>query len=152
MRTLIPSLVAFIVYLAMACWRTWPLVTSLESISRRILAAPYLLTWILAWDTRTLFHQPMRLFDGNIFYPHENVLAFSDHLLGALPVFVPFYLISGSAVTAYNLMFIVSFALSGWAAFALADTGPGRSGRPWPQARCSASRCTGSPRSLTPSF
>lgn len=120
MRTLIPSLVAFIVYLAMACWRTWPLVTSLETHIASDPGDSYLLTWILAWDTRTLFHQPMRLFDGNIFYPHENVLAFSDHLLGALPVFAPFYLISGSAVTAYNLMFIVSFALSGWAAFALA--------------------------------
>jgi hypothetical protein len=119
-RGLLPSLAAFAVYVAMAVWRTWPLAASLGTHIASDPGDAYLLTWILAWDAHALWHDPLRLFDGNIFYPHDNVLAFSDHLLGALPVFLPAYLVSGSALIAFNLMFLLSFPLFGWATFCLA--------------------------------
>lgn len=76
--------------------------------------------WILAWDVHALGSNPAHLFDANIFYPFHDVLAYQDSLLGLLPFAAPVLLLTGNAILAYNLLFLLTFALCAWGAFLLA--------------------------------
>lgn len=55
-------------------------------------------TWILAWDFHILKTNPLNLFNANILYPAEHALAFSEHMIGVLPVFAPFYALTGNPI------------------------------------------------------
>ncbi len=76
--------------------------------------------WILAWDAHALATNPAHLYDGNIFYPFHDVLAYQDTLLGLLPVAAPLLLLTNNPVLAYNVLFLLSFALCAWGAYLLA--------------------------------
>jgi hypothetical protein len=76
--------------------------------------------WILAWGVHALGTRPWQLFDGNLAYPLERSLAFTDHFLGVLPFFAPVYLATGNAVAGYNTVALLSGALSAFGAAALA--------------------------------
>jgi len=76
--------------------------------------------WILAWDVHALVTNPAHLYDGNIFYPFHDVLAYQDTLLGLLPVAAPLLLLTNNPVLAYNVLFLLSFALCAWGAYLLA--------------------------------
>ena len=81
---------------------------------------PLMLAWVLAWDVHALAKGDLRhLFDANIFYPAERALAFSEHMLGVLPIFAPGYLLTGNPVVGYNTVLLLSFALSGLSMFCL---------------------------------
>ena len=80
---------------------------------------PLLVSWILAWDFHALTTNPWTLFQANIFYRAENTLAFSDHLIGVLPLFAPAYALTGNPIFAYNVVFLLSFPLSGLSMFLL---------------------------------
>src|SRR5947208_2067131 len=41
-----------------------------------------LLLWVLAWDAHAFVHQPLSIFDANIFHPHRHTLAYSENLIG----------------------------------------------------------------------
>lgn len=80
----------------------------------------YFLTYALAWGAHALTTDPLRLFEANMAYPLEHTLAFSDHLLGVMPIFAPVYLLTGNAVAAYNTLLLLSGPLAGLGACALA--------------------------------
>jgi hypothetical protein len=80
---------------------------------------PLLVSWILAWGFHALTTDPWNLFQANIFYPAETTLAFSEHLLGVLPIFAPAYALTGNPIFAYNMVFFLSFPLSGLSMFLL---------------------------------
>ncbi|HXH11940.1 MAG TPA: hypothetical protein VNP04_19525 [Alphaproteobacteria bacterium] len=113
------SVLAFLLFLILAGLRTYPLVRHLATHIPAEPIEPLLNTWILAWGTQALTTDPSQLFHANIFYPVERSLAFSEHLLGVQPIFAPVYLLSGNPLLAYNFLFLLAFALSGWAMFAL---------------------------------
>jgi hypothetical protein len=67
-------------------------------------------TWSLAWPAHALTG-PEQLFDGNVFAPLDNTLAFSDALLG----YLPFGLVGngpGAALVRYNVLLLVAFAVA----------------------------------------
>jgi hypothetical protein len=107
------------VYLVLALVKTYPLGLHLGTHLAEP-GDPYHITWILAWDTHALATNPLGLFNANMFYPVERSLAFSEHLLGVLPIYAPVYLLTGNPTAAYNVLFILTFALSGFAMFCLA--------------------------------
>src|SRR5436305_12826295 len=91
---------------------TWPLVTALD---RAVIYPddPYINTWILDWDWYATVHQPLSLFEANIFFPAHDSLAFSEHLYGiALPL-MPLRIVGVSPLTAHNIGILLGFALSG---------------------------------------
>src|SRR5881396_3763505 len=45
--------------------------------------------WIMAWDAHAFPTRPLDLFNTNIFYPAPRTLAYSETLLGYLPIFGP---------------------------------------------------------------
>jgi hypothetical protein len=77
-------------------------------------------SWILNWDYHQTFHDPLHLFDANIFYPATYALAFSENLYGASLFGFPFYAAGASALLVYNVLFVLGMWLSAMAAWALA--------------------------------
>jgi hypothetical protein len=106
----------------------WPLPLHLGRDVPRDLGDPLPQAWQVAWGGHALLHQPLDLFQANIFYPLKNSLAFSDALLG----YAPFGLVgSGSqaAIVRYDLLFLLAYALAAFGAYLLArELGAGRIG------------------------
>jgi hypothetical protein len=112
-------LLALAAYFALAVVMTYPL---FPQMGDHVLITPIdnlHLTWVLAWDYHALGSAPLRLFDANIFYPDRNSLAFSEHLLGDLPIFAPVMFLTGNPILAANSVVFASFVLCGIAMFQL---------------------------------
>lgn len=95
---------------------------SLEPATRAVAlsADTRLFLWTLSWDVHALAHQPLRLFDANIFYPEPRTLAYSEHVLGSALAGAPFLLASGNPVLALNAVLLLSCVLCGLGAYWLA--------------------------------
>src|SRR6478609_2587550 len=103
---------AFFIVLALA--HTWPLATAPGRWSRNDTADTVHHEWILAWDAHQLAHDPLRLFDANIFYPEPDTLAYSDHLIVQGMMGAPLFWLGASPVLVYNLLLIAGLALTAW--------------------------------------
>jgi len=104
---------------------TWPLVlhlgTRLPSLPSDSTGRvdPLFEAWTVAWDGHAALHQPLHLFQANIFWPARDSLAFSDSLIG----YTPAGLVgagAGAAAVRYDLLVMLSYALAFGGAYALA--------------------------------
>jgi hypothetical protein len=114
-------------YTGLALWWLWPMpilwathTSYFHAQAPAAVADCYLVLWILAWDTHALLTAPWRLFQANIFYPAPLSLAYSENLLGYVPLFAPTYLATGNPVLALNLLVFLTYPLSAVATYALA--------------------------------
>src|SRR5262245_49633117 len=73
--------------------------------------------WILAWDAT---HLGRGLWHANIFHPHPYALAYSEHLVAQAIQILPLYAVTKNPVLCYNVLFLLSFALSGLGMFLFA--------------------------------
>ncbi len=78
---------------------------------------PVLNTWILSWDTHALLTNPLQLFNANTFYPLQNSLALSEHMLPHVLIFAPVYLITNNPILASNILYFCAFFLTGLSMF-----------------------------------
>jgi hypothetical protein len=99
--------------------KTYPLIRHFGTHLPAGIGDPLLVTWILAWGTHALTTDPLNLFNANIFYPVQNTLALSEHMIAVVPLFAPVYLLTGNPIVAYNTVFFLSFILCGMAMFLL---------------------------------
>ncbi len=76
--------------------------------------------WIFHWDYHQTFHDPLDLFQANIFYPAKYTLAFSENLWGAAVFGFPLFASGASTTFVYNFLFLLGMFLSALAAWALA--------------------------------
>jgi len=110
------SLSVYGAFLALVCLYTLPLALDVGARLRPHTDARFF-TWVLGW-VATHALDPRALFDGNLFYPHGNVIAYSEPLLvPAVLTFGPLYWVTGNPVLAHNATLILFWALSGWAAY-----------------------------------
>ena len=118
------------VCLLLAVIHTWPLALHPARYSRNDNGDAMLNEWILAWVEHQLPRDPMHLFEGNIFYPAHDVLAFSEPLIVPAIMGAPFAWAGASPVLVFNLMLIAGFALSAFATFWVVEawTGDGIAG------------------------
>ena len=101
---------AFLVLSALFCSNVF-LLTDLDS--HAILGGdPALMNWQLQWVSRALFTDPANLFHGNVFHPHPNVVALTDHMLTLAVVNAPLSLLSESPWFGYNLLIFLAYYLS----------------------------------------
>jgi hypothetical protein len=105
---------ALALFILFAILHTWPLATNPGHLSRNDNGDTVLIEWTLAWVAHQTFVDPVHLFEGNIFYPSHNTLAFSEHLFALGMMAAPLFWLGASPVLAYNLLLIAGFALSGW--------------------------------------
>jgi hypothetical protein len=80
----------------------------------------HLFIWTLAWDAHAFLHQPLGIFDANIYYPYANTLAYSENLIGSAFFAAPIIWITGSPVLAMNLTALLTCVLCGAGAYLLA--------------------------------
>jgi hypothetical protein len=113
---------------ALAVLTSWPLVLHLPSRIAPDLGDPVRTAWQVAWVGHAMLHQPLHVFNANVFYPHPLSLAFSDSLLGYGPAA---FFGSGTvaALVRYNLLFLFAWSLCFVGAYLLArELGLGRLG------------------------
>lgn len=75
--------------------------------------------WVMGWGSHALTTDPANLFNGNIFYPYPNTLAYADHLLAQTFQALPVFLLTGNLILGYGLLTYLSFVLSGWGTYLL---------------------------------
>jgi hypothetical protein len=78
-------------------------------------------TWFLWWGTQAV---PLTAhwWNAPTFYPAPGVLAFSEHLLGLVPIAAPFIWLTHQPLIGHNVAFIATFVLSALGAHFLAYT------------------------------
>jgi hypothetical protein len=116
MRRVLP---AFLVYWLVTIALTYPLVLRLGSVFPHDYGDPALNTWILWWNTRAVPYTSA-WWNAPAFYPLPGVLSFSENLLGLSLVTTPIQWLGGSALFAYNSVFLLTFPLCAIGAYLLA--------------------------------
>lgn len=83
-----------------------------------LIVDPYdglLITWVVNW----FIHHPLSL-NGNIFFPFQNTLAYSDFQLVSSLTSFPFVLAFNEPLLAFNINYLLGFILTGFSTFLLA--------------------------------
>lgn len=114
------GLAVLAVFVALTVVLTLPLSFSPASRAMALSADTRLFLWTLSWDVHALLHQPLHLFDANIFHPEPRTLAYSEHVVGSAVLGAPFLLASDNPVLALNAVVLLSCVLSGAGTFLLA--------------------------------
>lgn len=114
-----PWAAALLTCALLAAAHTWPLATAPHRLSRHDNGDVMLNEWIITWVQRQLARDPRRLFDGNIFHPARDTLAYSEPLIVPALMSAPVRMLGGSPVLAHNLLMIAGLALTALAAFAV---------------------------------
>jgi hypothetical protein len=109
----------FLLYGLLAILGTHPLVLRLGDGVVHDRIDPLLNAWLLWWNARAVpFTEAW--WNGPIFHPIPGALSFSENLVGLSPLTTPLQWLGASPLLAYNVAFILSFALSGFAMHLLA--------------------------------
>ena len=82
----------------------------------------HLFIWTFGWIAHAWAHDPLSLFDANIFYPLKHTLAFSENLIGSGFIAAPVIWLTGNHVLATNLVSLTSVVLCGLGAYLLGRT------------------------------
>jgi len=80
---------------------------------------PLLNGWILKWDLRALFHDPLHFFDANVFWPNPAALAFGEHLITETALLLPFAWLTDHAAALHTISLLEAYFLSAVGAYLL---------------------------------
>jgi hypothetical protein len=127
MKRLWQEIGVFGLFCALTAVMTWPLAANFTTALAHP-EDPAITTWILDWSFHALVHQPLALFDANIFHPHRLTFAFSENLLGIAVPLLPLHLAGMAPITIHNVALFLAFALSGYGAYVLARVVTGSTG------------------------
>jgi len=111
---------AAVFFLALTLLLTWPLALHPASTTLPMVPDGDLFIWTLAWDAHAFIHQPLSIFDANIYHPLRHTLAFSENLIGSALIAAPIQWTTGNTVLALNVVALLSVMLCGLGAFVLA--------------------------------
>ena len=98
--------------LAFTLLLTWPLAADLAHLGRTRAtdADGQFSIWNIAWVARTLFANPLHLFDANIFHPHKLTLAYSEANVLPGAIGAPVWWLTRNPWLTLNAVFIFGFA------------------------------------------
>ena len=85
----------------------------------RDMADPLEWSWVLGYGARQLLANPLALFDGNIFYPFRNTLAFGESSVASILFAAPIVWATDNPVLAQNVLILASFVLAGYGTYLL---------------------------------
>ena len=109
-------------FIGVAVYATWPLALHLGDRIPYGLTDPLENAWIFGWGAHALLHNPLDLFDGNIYYPQAHTLAFAENMLGLSVPTAPLFWITGSAIVQVNMAALLVLVSSGLGMFLLVRT------------------------------
>ena len=118
-QNLLIFLSAFSLFLISAIYLTYPLIFHLTNFATGY-GDELLIAWIQNHTIYSLFHSPTQLFNGNIFYPYLNTMAYSDIFLASSILSAPLILIFKEPIVAVNFTLISSLIMLGFSIFLLA--------------------------------
>ena len=104
---------AAILYAALTVALAYPLARHAAGHVLSISADTDLFLWTLSWDAHALVHQPLSIFDANIFAPLHDTLAYSEHLIGSGMFAAPILWLTHNPVLAMNAVALLSCVLCG---------------------------------------
>ena len=107
---------ALLFFLTVTIVMTWPLTAGLSRDIPGDFGDPLFTSWVLSWDAT---HLGRGWWSANIFAPHPLTLAYSEHFLPQALEVLPVYALTGNPILCYNLLFLSTFALSGFGMFLL---------------------------------
>jgi hypothetical protein len=110
----------FVFYTALAIAFSYPLSFHLGDHVMSPGTDANLYIWTLAWDIHAFVHQPLRIFDANIFYPFHDTLAYSENLIGSAFLVAPVQWLAGNPVLTMNVAALVTLPLCAFGAYLLA--------------------------------
>ena len=111
---------AAFLYAALTLVLAYPLTANLAGSVLAASPDTSLFVWTLAWDTHAFTHQPLSMFDANIYHPLRHTLAFSENLMGSALAAAPILWLTDNAVLAMNVVSLFSCALCGLGTYVLA--------------------------------
>ncbi|MBM4270109.1 MAG: hypothetical protein FJ144_26490 [Deltaproteobacteria bacterium] len=125
----LPALAWLGFYGALVVWLTWPLGAYLGTHFADVKAAcrfdAPLDAWALAHQARALTSDWLSFPHAGAFHPSRFALYYGEAGFGALPFFLPAFLITGNPTLAENVMMLASFALTAWTLHLVAQTWTG---------------------------
>jgi hypothetical protein len=98
--------------IVIACVFTYPYILQFASAGRVDTNDGRWSIWVVSWVAHALTSDPLSMFRANIFYPHENALAFSEGNFVGGAMAAPAWLATNNPYAAHNFFFIASFVLS----------------------------------------
>lgn len=108
------------VMLALSIVTTWPLVRDARGALPSDLGDPLLTTFILSWDADRFLHGLSGLWNAPFFFPLQDTLALSEHLLGIAFFTAPLQWLTRNPVLVYNAAFLGSYVLAATGMYFLA--------------------------------
>jgi len=105
---------AFLVYVVLTVALTWPLARGLAHDVPSDFGDPLFTMWVMAWDAT---HLGSGWWNANIFHPHPLALAYSEHFLPQALQALPIYFVTANPILGYNVVFLLTFVLSGLGMF-----------------------------------
>ena len=115
-----PAAAVIAFFSALTLVLTIPLSTHPASRALDLGADTRLFLWTLAWDVHALLEHPFSLFQANIFFPHPDTLAYSEHLLGNALLGAPWLVATDNPLLALNAVLLISCVGAGAGAYFLA--------------------------------
>jgi hypothetical protein len=107
----IALVIAFFTTIAIAT--TYPLIRQAHYALPAGLGDPAFGTFLLAWDADRIAHGFNRFWNAPYLFPHQNTLAYAEHLLGVAIFTAPVQWATRNPVLAYNVAFLGSYVLTG---------------------------------------
>ena len=96
----------------LACPMTYPLIVGFDHVGRVDNNDGRWSIWVVSWVAHALTTDPAQLFRANIFYPHQDALAYSEANIAAGVVGVPVWLLTKNPYATHNFVLLVSFVVS----------------------------------------
>ena len=115
------ELLIFLAFVLLTSLMTWPWVINLRDYVSDP-GDPYMIAWTLWWDFHQTFHDPLHLFQANVFYPLQSTLAFSEHDYGIAVFCFPLFAIGLRPLTVHSIITFAGIAFCGYATFRLTRT------------------------------
>lgn len=79
---------------------------------------PSLFLWSWRWEAHVIATGEWGQFwRGNYFYPYQYPVAYTEHVISLMPLYVMFEQVTGNSIAALNLVYISLFALAGTTGF-----------------------------------
>ena len=112
---------ALLLYVAIACAMTWPVVTGMTRNLPSDLGDPMFVSGMLTWASKHWIDllsgdlsAVRRFWNAPFFYPETLATGFSEHFILHALLTLPVYIVTHNILLCYNLLFLAAFALSGF--------------------------------------
>jgi len=115
--TILVEIAVLLLFAIITILVTYPLINNLDTFAADSKDSLFTI-WILAWNTNSFLHIDLKdIYNANIFYPYPSTVVFSENMFSLGLCALPLFLLTKNIIVTYNLLLILSFILSGYAAY-----------------------------------